>query len=447
MDIIQIIDKKRQGLPHSPEEIRYLVQGAMAGTIPDYQLSAWLMAVCLKGLDLEETTALTQCYVESGQVLDFSEVQGIIVDKHSTGGVGDKTTLILAPLLASCGVNVAKLSGRGLGYTGGTVDKLEAIPQFNVSLPTEQFLCQVNSIGVALCSQTGELAPADGLFYALRDVTATVASIPLIAASVVSKKIAAGAQVITLDIKVGEGAFMKTLDEAKSLALACREVGKRLGRSISTVISRMDQPLGNAIGHTVEVIESIETLKGRGPKDLQDLCLVLGAVALVDAGTVPNLEAGKADLMESITSGRALEKFRALIQAQGGDSQVLDDYSRFPHPQHYIEVKSPASGYIEHCHALKIAQAAKVLGAGRLSKSAPIDLSVGVVVSAKQGDAVQKGQTLATLWANEMGVEEAKKLIQEAYTYSERPPIILPLVEDIFLATEPVTKPSIKACI
>ncbi len=438
MSIIDIIDKKRRGEVHSREELAFLVEGVMKGTLPDYQISAWLMAVCCQGLTMDESAWLTDLYVQSGQVLDFSDIPGTVVDKHSTGGVGDKTTLVLAPLLASCGVNVAKLSGRGLGFTGGTVDKLEAIPQFQVQLPIQNFKSQVRQIGVALCSQTSELAPADGKIYALRDVTATVASIPLIAASVVSKKIAAGAKVITLDIKVGEGAFMKTLDEAKALATTCREIGHRLGRSISTVISCMDQPLGNAIGHTVEVIEAIETLKGRGPKDLAELCLILGGVALVDAHQAPSLDSAKAQLQDAIDSGAALAKLKELIAAQHGDVSCLEDYQRLPQPREIIPVHSSHTGYIAHCHALRLAQAAKHLGAGRLTKDSPIDLSVGVVLHRKQGDFVHQGDVLADLWVTEQGIEDAKAMVLSAFDFQPDPPTQLPLVEEILFANQPI---------
>lgn len=436
MNIIEIIDKKRQKLAHTPEELAFLVEGAVSGEITDYQLAAWLMAVCCQGLSIEETTWLTDLYVRSGQKLDLSEVGGIVVDKHSTGGVGDKTTLVLAPLLAACGLKVAKLSGRGLGYTGGTIDKLEAIPGFQVNLSIEQFIRQVKTIGVALGCQTSELAPADGKIYALRDVTATVASIPLIAASVVSKKIAAGAQIITLDIKVGNGAFMKSADDAKTLAFTCREVGRSLGRSISTVISSMEQPLGNAIGHTVEVMEAIQTLQGKGPADLTELCLILGGVSLVDAGRVPDLESGKEMLREVIASGQALKKFAELIEAQHGDAGIIDDPALMPHPKFRVAVPSPRNGWVRDCDALRLAKAAKTLGAGRLTKEASIDVSVGVILHKKTGDSVQAGEPLAELWANNIGMDEAEALVLEAYRFSDSRVEAPALVDDIFLSRE-----------
>jgi len=424
VNILEIIDKKRLGQSHSQEELAFLVDGAMTGSIPDYQLSAWLMAVCCRGLNLDETTWLTDLYVKSGQVLDFSDIGGVVVDKHSTGGVGDKTTLILAPLLAACGLKVAKLSGRGLGFTGGTIDKLEAIPGFQTQLTAEQFRQQVKDIGIALGSQSQDLAPADGKIYALRDVTATVASIPLIAASVVSKKIAAGAQVIVLDIKVGSGAFMKSLEEARQLAETCREVGKRLGRSISTVISHMDQPLGNAIGHTIEVMEAIDTLKGKGPPDLTELCLTLGAMAT------------KNDLAKLMASGEALNRFRQLIQAQHGNPDILDNYSLMPQPTQKIPVLAKSSGFVHQCNALKLAMAAKVLGAGRVAKGDVIDLAVGVKLFKKLGDPVQAGEALGELWANAKGQEEARQLFQEAYVIDPEKISPSKLIEEICAATQ-----------
>ncbi len=435
MNILHIIDKKRLGQAHTLEELSYLVSRMMQGELPDYQLSAWLMAVCCNGLSMDETAWLTELYVHSGKRMDFSGVDGIIVDKHSTGGVGDKTTLIIGPLLAACGVKVAKLSGRGLGFTGGTVDKLESIPGFQVGISMEQIRRQIERIGIALGSQTQELAPADAKIYALRDVTATVASIPLIAASVVSKKIAAGAKVITLDIKVGEGAFMKTLEDAKALAYTCREVGRRLGCAISTVISDMSQPLGYAVGHSVEVIECIETLKGYGPKDLSELCLALCALTLVDAQVCRSQDDARALLKETIASGRAIEKFEALVMAQQGNPRIIEDYSLFAQPKVKETVASPVTGLVSHCHALQIAEAAKVLGAGRLRKDASIDLSVGVVLRKKVGDLVQQGEPLVELWANERGLDEARHLVSQAFQFSKKPVAASPLIVEIHQAS------------
>jgi pyrimidine-nucleoside phosphorylase len=434
MNICALLDKKRLGLVHTREELAFIVDSLMNNSMPDYQLSAWLMAVCCRGLNLDETAWLTELYVHSGQRLDFSAAGGVVVDKHSTGGVGDKTTLVLAPMLAACGVKIAKLSGRGLGFTGGTIDKLEAIPGFDVNLSMERLLSQVQAIGIALGAQTAELAPADGKIYALRDVTATVASIPLIAASVVSKKIAAGAQVITLDIKVGEGAFMKSLEEAKALAYTCREVGQRLGRAISTVISTMDQPMGKAVGHTVEVVEAMETLAGHGPLDLEALCLELGALTLLDARKANSLKSAKEQLKTVISSGKALEKFREFVLAQGGDVSIIDNPSLMPQPSEKLVIEAPATGIVHRCHALKIAEATKLLGAGRQSKNAPIDLSVGVILNKKIGDNVHQGEALAELWVRQKGVAEAKQLIAEAYEISAVSVSPPHLIEELFSA-------------
>lgn len=433
MSVIEIIDKKRRGETHSESEIQALVTGMMAGHIPDYQLSAWLMAVCIQGLTLEETAWLTQAYVDSGTHLDLSCIDGVVVDKHSTGGVGDKTTLVLIPLLAASGVHVAKLSGRGLGFTGGTVDKLEAIPGFHVALSTDEFIAQIQKIGVAISSQTSDLAPADGKLYALRDVTATVQSIPLIAASVVSKKIAAGAQVIVLDIKYGAGAFMKTLTDARQLAQTCRDIGQRMGRHISTVISSMEQPLGNGIGHTLEVIETIETLKGKGPKDLEALCLALGAVALVGAKKAESQEAAEQQLKQHLMDGSALEKFRQLIIAQQGDSSIIDDYGRMPTAKKTVPVLSSQSGYVASLDSLAIAQAGKLLGAGRNTKEEAIDFSVGVVLHKKVGDPVQKEEPLLTLYVSDKPEQEAIERSSAAYQFSTTSPAAPILIDEIVL--------------
>lgn len=429
--IIQIIDKKRRGERHTQPEIQALVEGMSSGNWADYQISAWLMAATINGLNLDETTWLTDAFVKSGAMLDLSKVGGIVVDKHSTGGVGDKTTLVLAPLLAASGVKVAKLSGRGLGFTGGTIDKLDAIPGFKTSLNNAEFIRLVQSVGVAISSQTGALAPADGQMYALRDVTATVDSIPLIAASVVSKKVAAGAQVIVLDIKHGRGAFMKTLDEAKQLAEVCREIGKRLGKTLSTVISSMEQPLGCAIGNSVEVIETINTLKGEGPEDLQELCLVLGGVALVSAGKFETMEDAKADLLAHLKSGEALDKFREMIVAQGGDPEILEDTSLLPQPHRIIMTPATSTGYVADIDPMIVAQTAKMVGAGRLTKDAPVDLGVGVVLHKKVGDHVEKGETLAELYSGKLRHDEALELLKTAFTFSDSPVSPPPLFDEI----------------
>ena len=383
------------------------------------------MAVCFKGLSLNETIWLTDAYVKSGKILDLSGIKRTCVDKHSTGGVGDKTTLIVTPILAACGLGVAKLSGRGLGLTGGTIDKLESIPgfpKFNVQLTQAQFLSQIDEIGMAIASQTAELAPADGIIYALRDVTGTVASIPLIAASVMSKKIAAGAPIITLDVKFGQGAFMKTLKEAEQLAKICIQIGEGFGRKTKAILSNMDTPLGFAIGNTNEVIEAIETLKGHGPEDLTQLCYLLATTTLEATGL------SKADAKQkvqlAITSGEALTALRELIAKQGGNAECVNNYQLFPQPKSKLLVESPRSGFIASCDALEIAKAAFELGAGREKKTDCIDHGVGINLLKKPGDAIQKGEAIAELWVGIKGVDQVKVLTQEAFIISEQQPSI-----------------------
>ncbi|MDX2085462.1 MAG: thymidine phosphorylase [Candidatus Melainabacteria bacterium] len=428
MNIVDIIDAKRRGQTHSQEEIAFLVHGMQQGTVRDYQVAAWLMAVCLQGLNLDETTWLTEAFVRSGDQLDLSGVGGVTVDKHSTGGVGDKTTLVLAPLLAAAGVKVAKLSGRGLGFTGGTIDKLEAITGFETALPKAQFLKQVQEIGVAIGRQTGNLAPADGTMYALRDVTATVDSIPLIAASVVSKKIAAGASVIVLDIKCGRGAFMKDLTQARQLAETCQAVGQRLGKRLVTVISSMEQPLGYAVGHSVELMEVIRTLRGEGPADLTELCQALGSIALLEAGLAKTPQDAVQQLTACVESGRALATFKAMVVAQGGDPECLEDFSLLPQPARISMIPSPVTGTVQSIDALMIARAAQAVGAGRRTKEDPIDLGVGVVLHKKVGDTVQQGETLVELYSDAAHATEAMDLLRDAFCFTEGPVTPPPLI-------------------
>lgn len=433
MNIIEIIDKKRRGLTHSEEEIATLVSMMESGKAHDYQISAWLMAACINGLDMDETTWLTQAFVNSGKKMDLSEAGGVVVDKHSTGGVGDKTTLALIPMLATAGVKVAKLSGRGLGFTGGTIDKLEAIPNFKISLSGIEFVEQIQKLGMAISSQTADLAPADGKMYALRDVTATVASIPLIAASVISKKIAAGADVIVLDIKYGAGAFMESLEDAKILAFTCREVGKRLGKSISTVISAMNQPLGYAIGHSLEVIEIVNLLKGQGPQDLEDLCVKLAGVALVGAGSFSTLEAAEGSLRQELHDGTALAKFKELVKAQKGDVTALDDFSLLPQPDRVLMLPSTEAGYIANIDALEVAKSAKMVGAGRLTKESAINLGVGVILRKKVGDKVKLGETLVELYAGDKDHRDALAVLKNAFSFSTEPVTPPPLIEEVLM--------------
>lgn len=435
MNTLDWIRKKRDGERLTRAEIEALVQGIVAKKIPDYQVSAWLMAAFLKGLDLEETTDLTRAMAYTGEVLDLSRIEGLKVDKHSTGGVGDKVTLVLAPLVASTGLIVAKLSGRGLGHTGGTIDKLEAIPGFDTSLSTQAFFDQLHSIGVAVAGQTQNLAPADKTLYALRDVTATVDSIPLIVASVLSKKIASGADVIVLDVKYGSGAFMPDRASGQALAQQLVEVGKRLGRSVSVLLSDMDQPLGIAVGHTLEVEEAIQTLRGQGPADLQEVVLTLGAMQLVCAKRVESVEEGKTLLLHQIHSGKALVKLRELIERQGGDIHVIDNFALMPQASQQLEFKAEQSGYVQRLDALSVGEAVRTLGGGRWEKTDQLDLGVGVRLWKKRGDAVQAGETLATLYYSDADkLAAAQPLLQAAYSLGEQPPAAADLIGDMIWA-------------
>jgi pyrimidine-nucleoside phosphorylase len=420
--MIDIILAKREGKKHTPAEIKFLVDGIMDGSVPDYQLSSWLMAVCWRGMELDECAWLTDAMCHSGQVLDLTAIGPIVGDKHSTGGVGDKTTLVFVPLLCAAGIPMAKLSGRGLGHTGGTIDKLEAIPGFQVDISIEQFINQVKNIGMAIAGQTAELAPADGHIYAMRDVTGTVESIPLIAASIISKKLAAGTNLIILDVKCGRGAFMDTEEKAVELAQTMASVGHILKRPVLAVVTDMEQPLGMAVGHTVEVIEAIETLKGRGPDDLRELCLELGSLALVTAGKAKDKAEAIKKLEELITSGAALKTFATLITAQGGNAKVLEDYSLMPTAKMQKEFLVPSKGkkWISHLDGRKVAESCKLMGAGRTKKGDPINLAVGVVLKAKVGDTVNGGEALATVYCD---TDEQFKLccakLIEAFQFSE----------------------------
>lgn len=425
--MVDLISKKKNGDALSYDEIKYIVDGITNNTIPDYQLSAWLMAVCLRGMDFQESANLTELIAKSGEIIDLSALGEYIADKHSTGGVGDKTTLILAPLLASVGVKVAKLSGRGLGYTGGTIDKLESINGYNPTLELDKFIEQVNSIGAAVISQTAKLAPADSRLYALRDVTSTVDSIPLIASSVLSKKIASGANVIILDVKYGSGAFMKTPDQAEGLSSTMVEIGKKLNRSITAVVTSMDQPLGYAIGNALEVQESIDTLKGIGPKDLTDLCVYLASIMMLKTQNAETMEEAEKALRESLNNNKAYEKFLEMIESQG----AVKDFE-LPKAKYLIEVKADNEGYISKTDALTIAKASKILGAGRETKEDPIDYAVGVVLTKKTGDKVSKGETIAVIHANsEQLGNNAIEICQKAFKYSPVPVVIPPLVHKV----------------
>ncbi|MEA4882179.1 MAG: pyrimidine-nucleoside phosphorylase [Clostridia bacterium] len=429
MRVPDIIMKKRDGQELSPEEIRLLIDGMIRGDVPDYQMSAFCMAVFFRGMSAEETTALTMAMVNSGRVVDLSAIPGIKVDKHSTGGVGDTTTLVLAPMAAAAGVPVAKMSGRGLGHTGGTLDKLESIPGFTVSLSEREFVKQVNSIGIAVVGQTEDVAPADKMLYALRDVTATVESIPLIAASIMSKKIATGADAIVLDVKAGSGAFMNALPQAQQLARLMVDIGRLAGRRVAAVISDMNQPLGRAIGNSLEVIEAIETLRGAGSPRLLALCMELGARMLMLAGAEGNLESARRRLARMVESGAAENKLRQMVEAQGGDPSFVDHPERLAVASTTCEILASSGAYVCAVDALTLGRAAMAMGAGRQRKGDPVDLTCGLRVRAIAGERVEAGQPVATLYASDRSrLEEGLAIAREAFSYSTEPAPGSPLV-------------------
>ncbi|MBK0347731.1 pyrimidine-nucleoside phosphorylase [Aerococcaceae bacterium zg-ZJ1578] len=419
MRMVDIIAKKQAGHELSKAEIEFVIEGFTAEKIPDYQMSALAMAIYFQGMTEEESSYLTLAMAASGDQIDLSAIDGIKVDKHSTGGVGDTTTLVLAPLVASCGVPVAKMSGRGLGHTGGTVDKFEAIEGFRYELPIEEFINLVNRHKVAVVGQSGNLTPADKKLYALRDVTSTVQSIPLIASSIMSKKIAAGADAIVLDVKVGEGAFMKTVEEAEKLAHAMVKIGNQVGRKTLAVISNMNEPLGYAIGNALEVKEAILTLQGKGPEDLMELCFVLGAQMLMAAEKVNTIEEGKALLQQQIENGQALETFRQFIAHQGGNAAIVDDVNLLPQAAYQMELPALEDGVVSHWVANKVGEAAMVLGAGRETKEDTIDPAVGLVLHKKIGDPVTKGESLLTIYSNREDVEDVKQRLYDALTIAQ----------------------------
>lgn len=438
MRVVDLIEKKKQGQVLSKEEIEFLIKSLMDGSAHDYQLSAWLMAVYFKGLTQEETAYLTQAMIDSGEVIDFGDLTDSIVDKHSTGGVGDKVTITLIPLLAAAGVPVAKLSGRGLGHTGGTIDKLESIPNFNTQLSIDDLIKQVKQINVAIGAQTQNLTPADGKLYALRDVTATVDSMPLIASSVVSKKIASGAKNIILDVKYGSGAFMKTPEDAVELSKLMVNTGKILNKSITAVITSMEEPLGRAVGNSLEIIESIEFLKGNIKSgDVADLTYSFASIALLQLGMYETQIEAKEFLKSLVESGKALEKFRELIQAQGGNPDIVDNYDLFELPSYKVECESKKSGYVHNIDAYKIAYACKLLGAGRERKTDPIDYSVGVFLNKKSGEEVNKGDVLYTIYSNNPDKTAlAQKYCDEAFVINESKPAHSNMIYKIIRADE-----------
>ena len=415
MQMTDIILKKRDGFELSKEEIAFFIKNYVNNIIPDYQASALAMAIYFQGMNKKEISFLTDSMLHSGEIIDLSSINGVKIDKHSTGGVGDKTSLVLGPLVASCGAKVAKMSGRGLGHTGGTLDKLESIKGVSVNVSKENFIKQVNDICIAIIGQTGDLVPADKKLYALRDVTATVDSIPLIASSIMSKKLASGADTILLDVKFGSGAFMKDIKSAEELASTMVEIGKHLNRDTKAVLTDMDQPLGMAIGNSLEVIEACETLKGRGPKDLVELCLNLGAIILKQAHIEEDIEKGKVLLQSKIDNLEAFKKLEELIKYQGGDISYLEDYSKFEKSKYQKEIYSSKEGYVEKISALEIGECAMHLGAGRATKDDVIDMASGIVLNKKVGDFVKKGELLLTCYTNKENVEEIYKDLENSY--------------------------------
>lgn len=431
MRMYDIILKKRSNLPLTDEEIRFLISGYVNSEIPDYQVSALLMTIVFNGMNAHELGTLTLAMAQSGHMVDLSSIDGVTVDKHSTGGVGDKTTLIIGPLVAACGGKVAKMSGRGLGHTGGTIDKMESIPNLKVSLDQEVFINQVNTIGLAVIGQSEGLAPADKKLYALRDVTGTVDSIPLIASSVMSKKLASGAQAILLDVKVGSGAFMKTIDDARALAKAMVDIGTENGRSVKAVLTDMDRPLGHAIGNALEIREVINTLKGHGPEDLTHECLIMAAHMLV-LSHICDYETALSRVQEALNSGAALERLRMMIDAQGGDSRVLDDESLLAIGKFNYDVMATQDGYITHMNTEQCGIASVMLGAGRTVKDGPIDYSAGIVMHKKTGDAVRAGESIATLYASyESLLVNAAKTYLAAITFGKTAPVVVDTILDM----------------
>jgi len=401
MKTAEIIARKRDGGRLNRQEIEFIVSGYLSEGIPDYQMSAFLMAVFIRGFDLEETENLTWIMMNSGKILDLGFIPGTKVDKHSTGGVGDKVSLILAPLVASCGVVVPMVSGRGLGHTGGTLDKLESIPSFRTDLSVDEFIESLKEIQVAIMGQTKDIAPADGKIYALRDVTGTVNSIPLITASILSKKLASGTDAIVFDVKCGKGAFMESKEDAKALAYNLIRISKKAGRKGVALITDMNEPLGKAVGNSLEVIEAVETLKGRGPDDLLEVTLALGSYILILGGKAGNFHKGRELLLEKINNGEGLNKFKQMVSKQGGDPKFVDDYSVFPKTNYQIEVKSDKNGYINFIDAKEVGLASVELGAGRVKLDSPVDLDVGILLKKKTGDRVEKGEVLAKILTND----------------------------------------------
>jgi pyrimidine-nucleoside phosphorylase len=421
MNIVDIITAKKDKKVLTKEQIHFFIKGYLDKTIEDYQASALLMAITINGMTSEETAYLTEEMRVSGEVWDLSDIPGLKIDKHSTGGVGDKVSLILGPMVASCGAKMAKMSGRGLGHTGGTLDKMESIPGMKINLTKEEFKKQVQEIGVCIIGQSEEIDPADKKLYSLRDVTGTVQSIPLIASSIMSKKLASGADCILLDVKCGKGAFMKTYEDAKILATEMVNIGKKLKKNVKAEITDMNQPLGKAVGNNLEIKEVIETLKGNGPKDLEEICLSSGAILLTQAELFKNTEDAKKALIENIKNGKAFEKFKEFVKAQGGDIDYIDHPEKFPVSKNLIEIKSENEGYIKTIDALTIGLGSCHLGGGRLKIDDVIDMSAGIILNKKVGDHVKKGELLCTLHTNKDNVDSIIKDVKEAFIFQDEP--------------------------
>jgi len=429
MRAYDIVYKKRIGGELNTAEIDFLVQGFARGAVPDYQMAAWAMAVCIQGMTERETADLTMAMAMSGDMIDLSAIAGVKVDKHSTGGVGDKVSLVLVPLVAVCGAPVAKMSGRGLGHTGGTLDKLEAIPGIRLERTGAEFSDQVNQLGCAIVGQSGNLVPADKKLYALRDVTATVDSIPLIASSIMSKKIAGGADAIVLDVKTGSGAFMKSLEDSFELARSMVAIGRQVKREVAAFVTNMDQPLGMAVGNALEVVEAVETLRGFGPKDLEEICLALGSQMLRLSGVAPDSETARKALLKALRSGQALNKLIQMIEAQGGDSSYLRQPIKLPRAAGFDFVRAKTSGYVQHIEALEIGKAAMFLGAGRERQEDVIDQAVGVVLKKKVGDPVEVGETLVEIHYNDnRRLPEVHQRLAAAYVIGAASPTRQPLL-------------------
>ncbi len=432
MRMLDLIYQKRNGEELTKEAIDFFVQGVTEDRFPDYQVSAFLMAVYFQKMNDRETADLTEAMMNSGDMISLEGIEGIKVDKHSTGGVGDKTTIALGPMVAAWGVPVAKMSGRGLGHTGGTIDKLEAFEGMETAMSIETFIQRVNEIQLAVAGQTANLAPADKKLYALRDVTATVDNISLIASSIMSKKLASGADAIVLDVKFGSGAFMKSMEDARHLADTMVAIGKKLDRKVVALVTDMDQPLGCAVGNTLEVIEAIDVLKGKGPEDVTDLCIELGAYMLLLAEKADSVQMARNMMQESITSGKALAKLRAFVQEQGGDPGMIDDASSYCQTAYLKEVVLEGEGYVKSIHAEMIGKAALALGAGRTQKDSVIDLDAGLVLKKKRGDYVSKGEAVAILYANEATcIPEAMEWIRNAYHLSGKAPGPVEMIQAI----------------